>query len=107
MRDELTQAELNREFYGPAPRIEVQFYDHEVTDIPASKAAGHRVMKISTYIHLVCHREGVEAKRPASLDDQKRYRREWQAYQESRDAESDEGHRQVPNLQSFQAGGTG
>ena len=104
MRDELTQAELNREFYGPAPRIEATFYDHEVTDVPASKAAGHRVRKNATYIHLVCRKENVETRRPAMPEDRKRFRTAWEAYQEKGNAESDAGHCEVPDLQQIKAG---
>lgn len=105
MRDELTQEELNREFYGPKPRVEVRFFDQEVTDVAASKAAGHRVMKSVPYVHLACHREKAEITRPVSQEDKRRYPRAWAAFEQGKEhAEPDAGHRQVQDLRPGRSG---
>ena len=82
MKDELTPAELNLAFYGTPPKVEVEFYSKEVLDTGASKAAGHRVMKVTDYIHLNCVREKSEIHRPVQLEDQSRYASDWAAYEE-------------------------
>jgi hypothetical protein len=106
MRDELTMAELNREFYGPPPRIEAKFFDREVLDPGASKEAGRRVMRSRTYIHLVCHREQVQTERPVQEQDKKQFSEAWAKYmQEKKDAEPDAGHREVPDLQQIRGSG--
>ena len=107
MRSHLTMEELTLEFYGPAPRIVVEFFDKEVTDTQASKRAGRRVMREAVYIHLVCHREEAEITRPATEEDRKRFAKEYRAYQEKKDAESDAGHCEVPDLQQVKAGVAG
>ena len=83
MRDELTPAELDFEFYGAKPVVVAEFYDTEVLDQMASKAAGHRVEKKAIYVHVVCEREGSENRRPMQTIDKQRYPAEWNRYQEA------------------------
>ena len=86
MRDELSPAELNLEFYGKPPVVTARFYDKEVLDVSASRTAGHRVMCNKVYIHQIAAKEKdykgrpVEAERPSDQTDQRRYPEAWQAY---------------------------
>ena len=87
MKDELTQRELDEIFYGRKPVVEAEFYDHEVVDIPASKRAGKRVMKVTAYIRKFCEKEGSEHSRVASDADIREFPESWSAYLRTKDNE--------------------
>lgn len=80
MRGELTQAELEHEFYGDRPIVTAKFYDEDVLDVEASNKNGRRTNKSTVYVHLKCVQEESEFKRPATDADKKEHSRAWQAY---------------------------
>ncbi len=88
MRDELTQAELDEIFYGPPPKVVARFFDKEVLDPAASRAAGCRVNKTSTYVELECVKEEAKNIRPMSVQDKKLFPQAWAEYQREKDIES-------------------
>ena len=89
MQDELSQAELDRIFYGTPPRVEATFYDYEALDPEASAEAGQRVMKTALYIHLVCEKEHTEINRPATKQDKAMFAREFSLYRSQKEAPSE------------------
>lgn len=86
MKEELTQAELDRIFYGKPPVVEARFYNSLILDVPASRAAGERIEKTIPFIHLKCVKEGVETTRPATKLDQRDHAQAWQAFQKEEQA---------------------
>jgi len=96
MRDHLTQQELNKEFYGTPPVVNVRFYDREVLDVTMSRAQGREVMKTRLYIVLECKDEKAYADRPASDQDKQRYRGALMIYEKERE---DGRLRQIPQAE--------
>jgi hypothetical protein len=97
MRDHLTQQELNQEFYGTPPTVDVQFEDHEVLDVARSRELGKSTLKSRVFIRLECAKEKVKAFRPASDQDKQVYKGAWMKYQQ----EQENGRlRQVQNDES-------
>jgi hypothetical protein len=90
MKDELTQAELNEIFYGKPPLVAARFFDEQVLDPSASRAAGHRVLKTSLYVELTCKKEDAHIIRPADDADKQKFRREYEVYVNANARKSDE-----------------
>jgi hypothetical protein len=95
-RDELSQKELDDIFYGKRPAVSVKFFDAEVLDPSASRAAGKRVMCTRTHVDLSCPAEKAACRRPATEEDQQMWPEQWAEYERSK---RDVGSGSLQNVQ--------